>query len=915
MGNELGGSSNTFRRHQIMDLLFDQTNGLGLNFVRYNIGADQNPTGPAITRPGADMDGWVPAAPSNVSDPNTWVWDWNADATQRWVLDAAIERGVTQVEAFANSAPWWMTVALSSRGNPNTGETNLDQDDYDMFGHYLLEVTEHFESNLGIHFHSLAPMNEPGATWWNGNNNQEGMHIPVGGAQSALVREIGQQIVDRGLNTGLVAPEETSIAWTLGSYDNWGSTTRSYVSQINTHSYPWGGGSDGADAAALVAYNESRPEGPKKIYATEFGTGGNSTPLSGGITVANQITSDLNNLGAAGWTYWQAVEDNNGSNWGLLIAPFDGNNNWFNMRRQYYAMQQFASHIRPGSHILEQTHDETVAAYDPRTKSTTLVVTNDETSLDINIYNLIDQSVSYSRVIRTDATGNIQSLGPASVNGSQLTLVTPGETVTTIVIHHQPNLVQNDTFQLGGASGGSTSIPDWQVTGGAFYPGNTIDGSGLGALWTDNQFNSGKAFQTGIGDHQTDLTGVAFEFSLDVQFRNEGSDLYDAETYLAIEFYGADDQTLVHPSADDFQTLITSALGIDETQGTDSLFRTYRSERFVAPPGTRYVRPVIRYDNVQSGSNEWVYFDNAYLQEAHPAADGREWSAEGSGDWSEKSNWLGQALVENNERPYFGNAIKQLSTVTLNNSQSVKGLTFFSEHRYVLQGPGDLQIGDPNEPSLVDVRLGPHLISADTSLQGATEFQVLPGASLVFSSAIDLNGQTLTKLGAGTLGLSAGFEMNGGTIATYSTTTAQILLGSDSVLDGDFELLMSPDQDFQLGDLFELATYSSLNDTFDNFLLPSLSSGLAWEVNYGATTLTAEIVSLLPGDFDNDGMVDGADFLLWQRNPGIGALSDWEANYGTQITSATDAVPEPRTIMLAVVVGSLVVTRPRWRLY
>jgi hypothetical protein len=36
-----------------------------------------------------------------------------------------------------------------------------------------------------------------------------------------------------------------------------------------------------------------------------------------------------------------------------------------------------------------------------------------------------------------------------------------------------------------------------------------------------------------------------------------------------------------------------------------------------------------------------------------------------------------------------------------------------------------------------------------------------------------------------------------------------------------------------------------------------------------------------PGDFDEDGDVDGEDFLLWQIDPGVGPLSDWETHYGT----------------------------------
>lgn len=42
----------------------------------------------------------------------------------------------------------------------------------------------------------------------------------------------------------------------------------------------------------------------------------------------------------------------------------------------------------------------------------------------------------------------------------------------------------------------------------------------------------------------------------------------------------------------------------------------------------------------------------------------------------------------------------------------------------------------------------------------------------------------------------------------------------------------------------------------------------------------------LAGDFDTNGIVDGLDFLLWQRNTGVGNLADWEANYGSTAPAA-----------------------------
>ena len=72
----------------------------------------------------------------------------------------------------------------------------------------------------------------------------------------------------------------------------------------------------------------------------------------------------------------------------------------------------------------------------------------------------------------------------------------------------------------------------------------------------------------------------------------------------------------------------------------------------------------------------------------------------------------------------------------------------------------------------------------------------------------------------------------------------------------------------------------------------------------------------LPGDFDFDGDVDGSDFLLWQTDPSIGPLSDWEANYGAVATlsAASAAVPEPTTcILLAFAVITILPLHSRWR--
>lgn len=73
------------------------------------------------------------------------------------------------------------------------------------------------------------------------------------------------------------------------------------------------------------------------------------------------------------------------------------------------------------------------------------------------------------------------------------------------------------------------------------------------------------------------------------------------------------------------------------------------------------------------------------------------------------------------------------------------------------------------------------------------------------------------------------------------------------------------------------------------------------------------------GDFDGDGIVDGTDFLWWQRGNSPTSLSpddlqDWKDNFGVSATPATTAIPEPSALAL-LIVGALLLkgVRPALR--
>ena len=121
----------------------------------------------------------------------------------------------------------------------------------------------------------------------------------------------------------------------------------------------------------------------------------------------------------------------------------------------------------------------------------------------------------------------------------------------------------------------------------------------------------------------------------------------------------------------------------------------------------------------------------------------------------------------------------------------------------------------------------------------------------------------------------------------------------------------------QLGDEFPiLVAQEGVAGAFAAFDLPELSAGLRWSLAVDATTALLSVIdaSQPSADFNGDGMVDGADFLAWQRGFGLTGqtgvmngdansdglvdaadLAVWQSQFGDDALSPPSnvAVPEP----------------------
>ena len=79
----------------------------------------------------------------------------------------------------------------------------------------------------------------------------------------------------------------------------------------------------------------------------------------------------------------------------------------------------------------------------------------------------------------------------------------------------------------------------------------------------------------------------------------------------------------------------------------------------------------------------------------------------------------------------------------------------------------------------------------------------------------------------------------GGT--TPDTEYDQLVVTGAAALDGTLDVSRINEFNPELGDSFSILTYASHTGTFDTLNLPSLDTGLAWEVAYGSTAVTLTV--------------------------------------------------------------------------
>ncbi len=412
------GAWSEANRDKLLNDIADTVNGLGYNIFRYNIGGGDQPGHNHLTK--GDGAAAVPGyKPTEKGDYN-----WNADPGQRAVALTLAKMVKDPIfEAFSNSPPWWMTNSGCVAGGKD-GADNLKSDYFDDFADYLSEVAKHFKEEWGITFRTVEPFNEPSAGWWASGKDQEGCGFKNN--QSKMIIELGKALTRKGLfpETSVSAADESNIGDALKQWNGYSDEARSYMFQVNTHSY------SGYDSRA--ALYKSVFGANKKIWQSETGPlhrGNSSTDIT--FWMADVIMGDLRDMKANAWVDWQIGDP--AENWRTFAL--DHSRQAYSRGPRFYMHAAFSRFIRPGSRIIDSDNKNTLAAIRPDGSLVLIVMNSGSSAVDYS-FDLSGFAAvgAKAETHRFSLPANLKQISDISLSGKTLALSAPAYTITTMVI-------------------------------------------------------------------------------------------------------------------------------------------------------------------------------------------------------------------------------------------------------------------------------------------------------------------------------------------------------------------------------------------------------------------------------------------------------------------------------------------------
>ncbi|WP_051428318.1 glycoside hydrolase [Bacillus sp. J33] len=431
-------------RTQILDMIFNQDNGIGLSIVRTMVG-DGGTWGNAHYD--GPTDTIMPA-------PGKFVWDdpeWETkkdefDKYQIWLMKEAQKRGVKTFFSSVWSAPAWMkennSVIQTNNGLPN----KLRRDMYDDFANYLADYVLGYKEHFGIDIGYISPANEP--------DHSGGYSSSLWTAEelNIFVRDyLGPVFEERNVPAKIVLGEGIGFSekFVLDALND--PNTVDYVDVVAAHGYT--GLQNGDTTPDPEEFQVSKSIG-KTIWQTEYMNQGNDKQrfqdniITDAMKYANLIGNMYTVTGISAYFWWWPAANNGADGSDLIRLVNDGSNQGvaatenglFRVFKRYYSFGNYSRFIQPGYVMIgaekHPVDDVMVTAFkDPETGNFTIVAVNNSSETRKISFKLNDFPDGTNAVVpyRTSASENLKKLDEIKVEDGAFTMELRGSSVTSFI--------------------------------------------------------------------------------------------------------------------------------------------------------------------------------------------------------------------------------------------------------------------------------------------------------------------------------------------------------------------------------------------------------------------------------------------------------------------------------------------------
>jgi autotransporter-associated beta strand protein len=258
-------------------------------------------------------------------------------------------------------------------------------------------------------------------------------------------------------------------------------------------------------------------------------------------------------------------------------------------------------------------------------------------------------------------------------------------------------------------------------------------------------------------------------------------------------------------------------------------------------------------------------------------------------------------------------------TVTLDGNKTVGILTFASPASYTISPGtgGTLVMNNSSGHAILRSDQGNHNLGVGVNLSDGLDAEINAGTFTIGGVLSGIGG--VTKTGAGTLALSSATNFNSDLSVVAGTLRLHAPIAPDS-----YDVYLATGAALNLN-------FSGSADAIDSLFIDGVVqvTGIWGAVGSGAQYTSPLITGSgrlqvlagpLSGDYNGDGAVNAADYIVWRKNVGSATLfardpnnsgnvgtadyNSWRAHFGQSAESGaasafTPAVPEPATAAIA----------------